>query len=258
MIYDLRKTILLVITILTSYILHLTSVKAYADTSQNDNYIFHMNVNTDPDEGDQMYTKPIKKILQNPKPLPKSTVTPSPTPIPLPTTKITIGYTDKEPVTDLSFTISDTIINLGPLLPGDVIARENSLIVHGDPSYMYSIFGYENHQLHDEKNTIIPNTTCDDGTCSSTTASLWTNVLTYGFGYRCDSNTGHDCVSNFENPDFYSQFADNSVKEPQTAFAAGITFQPKKETITYKLNIAGSQQAGYYNNTIAYLAMPMY
>lgn len=250
------KVIFLLFILNTFYIMFNTS--AYADISQNNTYILHMKVNTDGDQGYQFYTKPIKRIIQTLSPIPNPALAFSPTPIPLPRTKISVGYTDTEPVTDFSFTISDNMINLSPLLPGDVLTRENNLSVQGDPSYMYTIFSYENHQLNNEKKVIIPNTTCDDGTCSRIKASTWTNVLTYGFGYRCESNTGHDCDSTFQNQDSYRQFSDMSLKEAQTSLAAGITSQRKKETITYKLNIAGSQMPGYYKNIITYLAIPMY
>src|SRR5258708_7432236 len=197
--------------ILSTSFLLLTSVSSYGDTAQGDNYIFHMQVNTDPDQQSLPYNQPGKYIIKrnnSPSPIDTSKkiplvvqrVTPPPT-------SIEIGYTDNQPHSDLRLSMSDTIVDFGPLSPTDFITRELSLSVLGDPSYLYSIIAYENHPLQNAKNQIIPNTRCDDNTCTDQIAADWTDTLTFGFGYHCINIEGTNCEKNFTSKDSYKSFS---------------------------------------------------
>lgn len=212
-----------------------------AATTSNSDYILHLHVNTVDD-------------LLNLNPKPPTTPTPQPTPILVNT--INIGY-NKQPLTDFSFAISQDAINFGPLSPTDFIIRDTILTIKGDPSYAYSMLVSEDGPLTSTKNhQVIPNTSCDNALCSETVASSWTNTLTYGFGYRCDNLQGNDCSLDFSQSDFYKQFADESIhKEPQVVMS-GTTGTTKKTKVTYKLNIAGTQPQGTYQNRLTFIAVP--
>ena len=156
-----------------------------------------MDVDMGNDENNMPYNqKPKSFYTNNPTPYtkPLPTVTPTYMISKPPQTTIEIGYGINQPRQDFRFSLSDDLINFGPLSPTDFITRTSSIAVEGDPSYQYTITVFENHELQNKKNTIIPNTRCDDGTCSPTTASNWENTLTFGFGYHCENRSGNDCA----------------------------------------------------------------
>jgi hypothetical protein len=245
-------------------LLLLPSESAYAFTSQGDNYIFHMQVNTDPDENNAPYNQTGKfKIIKNQSPTPTPiNIQQNPTATPIPskpiTTSVQIGYTANQPQSDFRFSISDNVINFGAISPTDFITRKLQIIINGDASYFYTVTGYENHQLTSEKNQIIPNTTCDDGNCTDELAGIWNDTLTFGFGYHCATIEGNDCYGNFQDSDSYKKFAVGGDNENGETILAGNTAQEKKVNIVYKINVPGSQAPGNYQNTITYLALPMY
>jgi hypothetical protein len=80
--------------------------------------------------------------------------------------------------------------------------------------------------------------------------------LTYGFGYRCDNQSGTDCDTQFSDSTFYKPFA---ASPSAVAVMSGITVgRNKVSQITYKLNISGAQPAGLYTNVINYIATPTF
>src|SRR6185312_9640643 len=96
---------------------------------------------------------------------------------------------------------------------------------------------------------------CDNGTCTPEIAASWTNALTYGFGYRCDSKETNLCDVQFSTPYYFKSFPDKSsahAAEPIMISRKG----QSQATITYKVNISGTQKTGGYYNSITYLAIP--
>lgn len=169
-----------------------------------------------------------------------------------------IGFqyiTSRKPFT---FAISSLFIDFGPLAPGTPVTRTNELTVTKGSTYKYQVLASENHPLRIEANSIdIPDTTCDNGTCSETTPSPWTSVLTYGFGYRCDNLTGDDCNSSFTTATNYGQFAnEQSAETAQAIMQSNSNGKIRKAQITYKANISAAQSAGEYKNMITFIAVP--
>ncbi len=104
---------------------------------------------------------------------------------------------------------------------------------------------------------MIQNTTCDDGECSSVNASLWTNTLTYGFGYRCDSQNETTCDPQFSNSNYFKQFSENSLNQPaEPIITSYVNSSNNKTKITFKVNIAPITKTVGYNNSITYIAIP--
>ncbi len=158
------------------------------------------------------------------------------------------------------FKIDNIIIDFGALSPTNPVTRTSTLTVDNQSAGGYIVTAQENHQLLvPSSGQLIPDTTCDAGNCSDTTAALWTNTLTYGFGYRCDlvSVTNY-CNTDFNTSDFYKQFADASKNETPVTVMSGQSGRNQKATITYKVNISSSQPAGLYTNAITYIATPTY
>lgn len=124
----------------------------------------------------------------------------------------------------------------------------------------YQVTASENTPLTITNTSVtIPDTTCDAGNCSQTTAAPWTSTLTYGFGYRCDNVSGTDCSQDFATTTNYKQFANTAKSELPVAVMSGTGASTNKQAqITYKVNISGSQTAGVYANGITYIATPTF
>ena len=119
------------------------------------------------------------------------------------------------------------------------------------------VISSENHQLQLGARIFLPDTTCDNGSCSETIPDLWTSNLTYGFGYRCESSFENSCDQGFSDTDAFKQFANDSAKEsPQTIMLNQQSNQETTGKITYKVNISGTQTLGSYSNVITYIAVP--
>lgn len=174
--------------------------------------------------------------------------------------KIRAGFQYIYSIIAFRFTISNIFIDFGTLSPTTPVLRTNILTVSNGSAYGYQVTAFENHQLMIlAYGQIIPNTTCDAGTCTTTTAAAWTSTLTYGFGYRCDNLSGTDCATGFTTSTFYKQFADNAAGQSPVAVMAGTNVGRNKQSqITYKVNISGTQTAGLYQNVITYVATPTY
>lgn len=158
------------------------------------------------------------------------------------------------------FSISNLEIDFGTLTPTNPVTRTSTLTVSIGSANGYTVTAFENHALLIPGNgQMIPDTTCDSGTCSETTSSAWTSTLAYGFGYRCDNVSGTDCASGFSSGNNYKQFANNSLNELSQPVMVGTNVgRNKQATITYKVNISGTQPPGSYTNQIVYMAVPTF
>lgn len=174
--------------------------------------------------------------------------------------KIRAGFQYIHSIIPFSFAISSLLIDFGTLNPANPVTRTNVLTVSNGSSSGYAVTAFENHQLLvPSTGALIPDTTCDSGTCNTTTSSAWINTLTYGFGYRCDNVSGTDCATGFTSTDNYKQFADASVSEtPQAVMTGQNVGRNKKTQITYKVNISATQPAGSYTNVITFIATPTF
>ena len=230
--------------------------RVFAFTSQDNNYILHMWVETDDNQQKLPYNQPGSFVIQKPPVI----VKPLPSPVPAPPqTSVQIGYSDtQQPQSEFKFSLADDSINFGPLSPTDFITRASGITVSGDPSYWYSILAYENHELESAQRQMIPNTTCDDGTCTDTKASPWTDTLTFGFGYQCENLEGADCEKSFRDSDMYKKFSVGAISQNGRTIMTGNTASEKKAKIYYKINVPGTQPQGEYQNMITYLAVPGY
>ena len=206
----------------------------FADTVSNDNY--SVDVNT---------------IDTNPQPSPKSQVSSA---IRVPPKDFTTGpnYTVISANDSLTVNLSQNIIDYGilsstnPVIRTSKISLDNGLL-GGE------IFSYENHVLLSNTNDVIPNTSCDNGACTSDTAALWNNALTYGFGYRCESTQANACDPQFNLSDYFKPYA-QGAQSPESVLVSNKN--KSQASIVYKVNISGTQKTGGYYNSIIYLAVP--
>lgn len=174
--------------------------------------------------------------------------------------KVRAGFQYISSIIPFRFSISDVAVSLGTLSPDNPIFRTAILTISNQSAGGYRVTVSENHQLLvPASGALIPDTTCDGGTCSETTAAAWTSSVKYGWGYRCDLVTGSNyCVSDFSDSTYYKQFADLSKTENAQTVMTGATGRSQQAQVTYKVNVSAGQFAGFYTNVITYIATPTY
>lgn len=173
--------------------------------------------------------------------------------------KVRAGFQYISSIIPFAFSISTNTIDFGTLSPTNPLTRTNILTVSNQSAGGYVVTASENHQLLvPGSGAIIPDTTCDAGTCTETTSSAWTSTLTYGFGYRCDAVTTDYCAAGFSDSTYYKQFARADTSETAQTVMSGATGRSQQSQITYKLNISATQVAGFYSNVVTYIATPTY
>lgn len=172
--------------------------------------------------------------------------------------KVRSGFQYIKTIIPFSFSISSRLIDFGELTASTPVTRTNTLTISHGSAFGYTVTASESSQLLSPGiGSVIPDTTCDGGTCTQTTAALWSNPLTYGFGYRCDNLVGTDCDSGFSTANYYKQFADASAQEtPGTVMTGTGVSRNKQAQITYKVNISNTQPAGQYRNVVSFIATP--
>lgn len=167
------------------------------------------------------------------------------------------GFQYIYPFSQFSFTISQLDIDLGTLTPDSHNTDTNTLTVTAPGASGYQVYAYEDHPLQTLSGANqIADTTCDSGTCTESTAQVWTNQSIPGFGFTA---TGDDVASDFINTSYFRQFADAASVEPMELIMSRSTSgKNRAATITYKAGITGNQAAGVYQTAIKYIAVPAY
>ncbi len=165
-----------------------------------------------------------------------------------------------------SFSISSLAINFGSLVPNVGTSATSTLTISSPSGHGYQILASEDHPLQLTNHTAqIPDTTCDNGTCTESTSAVWTSNSIYGFGLNVLGTNSSDVVTGigtsqyFADATYYRQFANISGSEsPQTIMSEPAAAKQRYARVTYKVNISGSQDAGNYANAITYTAVPNY
>ena len=196
--------------------------------------------------------------------------------------KVKTGFENLAATVPFSISLSSNLVDFGTLSPTNPIIRTVDLSINSLAAYGYSVLVFENEPLTTipptasnsatASKSFIPDTTCDFGACGTENAAAWTNALTYGFGYRCDSLTrlpspggkatggqaGADCDSSFAKTNAYKHFPDIANNDDPLSVMAGVGANNKVTRISYKINISGTQAQGIYSNIITYIAVPNY
>lgn len=178
--------------------------------------------------------------------------------------RVLSGFQYIHSIIPFSFAISPIAIPFGYLLPDTPKTLPQTLTVSAGGAGGYQVTAREGGPLKIVSGTpTIPDTLCDAGTCSETTAGAWTQTNKYGFGFNMASDTaGDDIPDDFEGSTFFRQFADTSnLPNPETAkivMSSTKVGRSRVATVTYKVNISSLQKAGQYQNIIYYTAIPGY
>lgn len=160
-------------------------------------------------------------------------------------------------IDQFSFRISKLNISLGALSPAVHNTDAHNIAVTTRGAGGYRIYAYEGHPLrHQNGSDFIPNTTCDSGSCTTTTAAAWINQNIAGFGYNM---TGNDIPTDFTNSTYYRPFANTAAAEPMQIVMSSVnTALNRTATVTYKAGVTGNQAAGDYSTYVVFVAVPGY
>lgn len=176
------------------------------------------------------------------------------------------GFQYIQTIIPFTFELSKTLINFNTLTPGTPSTDNMDLTVKAGGAGGYSVKVIENHQLRKSTDlTVIPDTQCDTGPCTESSAENWTSSSTYGFGYNMQ---GDDVPGDFATSNDYRPFPDESAPDsPATVMTKSeVTWDYPNNawpwesiaTITYKVNISSTQPAGLYQNVITFIAIPSF
>jgi len=178
---------------------------------------------------------------------------------------IKAGFPYIKTIIPFSFSISDLTIDFDELLPETPVLRTNLLTVSTGGASGYTVKAYENHPLQIiGGTTTINDTTCDDGACTQTAATVWWNDNTkYGFGFNIKNDDvpvdNADTPADFIDYTYFRHFANqNAGENPQTVMGSDNVGRNRHATVTYRANISGIQAAGNYDNIITFIATPGY
>ena len=152
-----------------------------------------------------------------------------------------------------SFSISDLSIDFGSLTPNSFSSGSNTLTVSA-PGQGYTVTTYEINRLNSGSN-YIADTQCDVS-CNESTAGVWTSTSALGFGYNMN---GNDVPATFIGSTYFRPFPDFSQSEsPAAVMTSSAAGRNRTATVTYRVNIGGSQAAGNYVTQIVFIATPVY
>ena len=180
--------------------------------------------------------------------------------------RVRSGFQYIHTIIPFSFSISDISIDFGTLTVGVGTTQATTLTVKAGGAGGYSVKARENHPLTNTGGTAtIPDTVCDNGNCTQTLAQVWDQTTTYGFGFNM---SGDDIPVDFTNSTYYRHFADASVPENAETIMnkSQVTWDYPNNvwpwesisTVTFKVNISGTQAAGTFNNIVTFTAIPSF
>lgn len=155
---------------------------------------------------------------------------------------------------NFSFSTSSLLVSL-TLSPNSFSNASHTLTVTA-PGQGYSVTAYETSKLTNAASDTIPDTTCDSGTCTETSAGIWNTPTNNGFGYNL---TGNDIATDFINSTYFRPFPDFSLGEsPATIMLSSAAGKNRTATVNYRLSPSGTQAGGNYSTQIIYIATPVY
>lgn len=170
-----------------------------------------------------------------------------------------------------------TAVGWGTLSPTYAIATHNTqqqITVSTNASAGYSVYIEENDQMGKdgvactgnggESVNCIQDTTCDATGCTETTLRDWTaDPSSYvGLGYSLANVTGTDAAFlwNASSAVFNTkQIADIAASETRAAIMTNAgPVNASSAYVCYRIDITGTQPAGYYYNKVKYTAVPIF
>jgi hypothetical protein len=166
------------------------------------------------------------------------------------------GFQYIHSIIPFSFSMSNFLINFGNLVPGTPSTVTSTLTVSAGGAGGYKVTARESDSLKSSGGQAIPDTTCDAGGCTQSTASAWTLGNIYGFGYNM---SGDDVPVDFVDSTYFRRFANGALSQADQVLMSSVNVgRDRNATITYKVNVSSLQEAGEYQNTILFTAIPSF
>lgn len=172
---------------------------------------------------------------------------------------IKAGFQYLRIIVPFSFTVSNTRINFGQMIPDTPKTDTTNLIVSLGGARQYQVTAEELGPLRlIGQSSTIPNTACDGGvnTCTIARAKPWNSRSSYGFGYNM---SGQDVPADFFDLTYYRPFPDQTASETSAVVMSNTTAEKRRQsTATFKLNVSNLQAPGSYRTIVNYVAIPGY
>lgn len=168
------------------------------------------------------------------------------------------GFQYLHSVIPFRFSISNSNVNLGTLVPGTPSTATINLTVYFGGAGQYQVTAIEEGPLKTQSLNIIPDTSCDGGanTCSESIAKVWSSASAYGFGYGM---SGDDVPADFADSTYYRPFPDRtSTESPATVMTSINVGKNRSSTVTFKANVSSIQPVGSYQTVINFVATPSF
>lgn len=165
-------------------------------------------------------------------------------------------------------TTSGTITTTATTVPFSTLGISNfvdaaqQLTVSTNAAGGYSVVAWENDQLSKNGDGVItiPDTTCNNGGCTRSSAQDWTSTVAKGFGYTLKNNDAESVDFDYDScaSGGYGAFCARpfGVAVAQaTQLFSGTTFADNQDIyVCYRIVVSASQQAGNYENYLTYRA----
>lgn len=157
-------------------------------------------------------------------------------------------------------TTTATSVPFGGMALNTFKTLAQDLTVSTNASGGYVVTAQENDQLGlgGATTPAIPDTTCDGGTCTESTAVEWNTATNNGFGYSLENVDAASIAFEYDTSGdtFRSkQFADIAGSETaQTLFSSTTVANAENAYVCYRLSVGATQAAGDYENQITYTA----
>jgi len=169
------------------------------------------------------------------------------------------GFQYLHSIIPFRFSISNSNINFGTLIPNSPQTATTTLTVSFGAAGQYQVTAIEEGRLRTlDNSSSIPDTECDGGsnTCNENFAQPWTSNNAYGFGYNL---SGDDIPLDFINSNYFRPFPNIQENEnPVVIMSSTNVGKNRQATVTLKVNISPIQPAGRYQTIINFVATPSF
>lgn len=179
------------------------------------------------------------------------------------------GFQYIHSIAPFTFTLSNTSIPFGSLVPGTPVTATTDLTVSFSSANGYQVTAREDDSMKTLSGDSISDTSCDASTpCTTTSANTWSSNTTYGFGYNMSSGSyPNDIPTDFTATTKYRPFANLALSQnPVVVMFADTTTAPahlyadstRQSTMTFKVNVPATQTAGTYTTIVRFTATSLY
>lgn len=170
---------------------------------------------------------------------------------------IASGQTRCGVTTDVTTTA--TSVPFGGMALNTFKTLAQDLTVSTNASGGYVVTSSENDQLGlgGATTPFIPDTTCDGGTCTESTAAEWNTATNTGFGYSLQNVDAASIAFEYNDTGTFDARPFANIVDgdtPQTIFSSTTVANAQNAYVCYRLSVGATQAAGDYENQITYTA----